>query len=162
MIDEIITDVTGLYETLRVPGGTLEDFAAIVGGDTKVITDLHPALQFEWNGLAEIKKDGNAYRLELGFWASAVSSSLEGREIGRAKHSKLITKFSGGRVHGLVAASVYLEGFTLSTSGLTWHISVEPKTSPHEVQGAHQSWTFFTAQTITFTTLLNRSQLKPN
>lgn len=161
MIEEIIKDVTALYETLRVPGKALEDFQSIVGGDTKVITDLQPALQFEWNGLAELTRHGNGYRLDLGFWQSAISSSLEGRAKGRAEHSHLVTKFAEGKVRGMIAASLYLEGLRLQTSEIAWNISVEPKTNPMEVHGGHQDWTFVTTQTVTFTTLLNRCQLRP-
>ncbi len=160
MIDDIVNDVVALFEGLRAPGKALQDFKAIVGGDTKVSTDFHPAVQFEWNGNCDIRKDGVKYVLSLGFWLSAISSSLEGRAKGRADHSKLVARVAGEQILGLVAASSYLEGYKTG-SGISFHIDVEPETNPLEVQGPHKSWSFVTAQTVTFTTWLNRQQLRP-
>lgn len=158
MVNEIEDAVVSLFQSWQ--SSTLADFRTVIGAEKEVLTDLHPALQFEHNGVIELSRHGNGYKLAIEFFATVQSSCVTTRAEGRRAHSKLVTGYGDGKLTGLVPATAKLTNLALETNGISWDITVSPTTEPLEIRGKHHKhFTFVTGQTVTFTTLLNKSSL---
>lgn len=158
MVNEIEDSIVGLFKTWQAD--TLANFRTIVGAEKEIITDLHPALQFEHNGVISLERYGNGYKLSIEFFVTVQSSCVTTRAAGRRAHSQLVTGYADGKLTGLVPATAKLSELALETNGISWNITVGPTTEPLEIRGkSHRHFTYVTGQTVTFTTILNKSAL---
>lgn len=163
MINEIITDIVELLETWKTEGSTLEDFSTVVGGHTLVMTDFHPAVQFEFSGEVQFTPGASKCGLELGFWLHAISSSLLTRDEARQDHQALITGLKGSRFTGLAVAAARLGAlsYTHAPTGMSFDITAEADVETFEVpqKGEVQHWTHISTARLRFSTILNISQI---